>query len=142
MTEENRNKATFERRLEEILPQLNVNQLRYLSIRQECSSDREAATLLGLRERTIYNWDPIVKEALALMLQDGVLIATEIIKRNLPKAASIKVGGMESVSERIRQDSATEVLDRGMGKPTQHTDVTTDGEPIRVIGIGINTDDL
>jgi len=123
-------------RLAEILPQLNANQLRYLAVRHDCSSDVEAAGLLDLKVETIYSWGPIVKEALSLMLHDGVMVASEVLRRNSAKAAAIKAAGLDSADERIRQDSAGEILDRTIGKPTQRNEITgADGTPL-FVGFG------
>lgn len=129
-------------RLAEILPQLNTNQLRYLAIRHDYSSDVEAAKLLEIRVETIYDWSPIVKEALGLMLHDGVMVASEILRRNSSKAAAIKAAGLDSDEERIRQDSASEILDRTIGKPTQRQELTgKDGAPL-FIGFGEDVEQI
>lgn len=130
-------------RLAEIISQLNANQLRYLAIRHDCSSDDEAAKLLDIKVSTIYNWPPVVKEALNLMLHDGVIVASEILRRNATKAAAVKAAGLDSVDERIRQDSAGEILDRTMGKPTQRQELTgANGEAIQIINVGVDMDRL
>lgn len=129
-------------RLIEILPQLNANHLRYLAIRNDCTSDAEAAGLLGLHVQTIYTWPPIVKEALNLMLYDGVIVAAEILRRNATKAAQTKAEGLDSEDERIRQDSASEILDRQLGKPTQRQELTgKDGAAI-LIGFGEDVEQI
>jgi len=129
-------------RLAEILPQLNANQLRYLAVRHDCSSDLEAANALGIKVSTIYDWPPVVKEALNLMLHDGVVIASEILRRNSSKAAAIKAAGLDSEEERIRQDSASEILDRTLGKPMQRNEISgPDGTPL-FVGFGEDVEKL
>jgi hypothetical protein len=129
-------------RLAEILPQLNANQLRYLAVRHDCSSDLEAASALGIKVNTIYDWPPVVKEALNLMLHDGVVIASEILRRNSSKAAAIKAAGLDSEEERIRQDSASEILDRTLGKPMQRNEISgPDGTPL-FVGFGEDVEKL
>lgn len=132
-----------EARLKEIMSQLNYNQLRYLSIRPNFSSDKDAAEEIELSEKTVYNWKEkeLVKEALNLMASDGVIVASEILRRALPEAAAVKVAGIQSGDERIRQSSSTEVLDRGLGKPTQRTEVSgKGGQPIEITHIEIVKD--
>ena len=125
------NEQSDTERLRDILPELNPNQLRYLSIRHYCSSDKEAAKRLGISEQTIYKWDRIVKEALVLMIREAVLLAHETLKASLPNAAFVKVEGLQSEDERLRQSVATEILDRGLGKATQRTEIyEPDNSPI------------
>lgn len=50
--------------------------------------------------------------------------AKEIIEGALSEAAEVKVSGLQSRNERIRQDTAAELLDRGLGKSTSNVDVT------------------
>ena len=86
----------------------------------------------------------MVKQAVRLMACDGVVVATEVIRRNTAKAAWIKASGMDSEDERVQQASATEVLDRSLGKPTQRQEVTgADGNALilRVIG-GVDLNDV
>jgi hypothetical protein len=54
---------------------------------------------------------------------DGVIVAGEILRRSLPKAAAVKAAGLDSAEERTRQDVATEILDRHLGKPTQRSEI-------------------
>ena len=54
--------------LDEILAQLNNNQLRYVSIRQMYSTDKEAAEAIGMSVATVWNWPGIVKEAVHRLL--------------------------------------------------------------------------
>jgi len=119
-------------RLIELLSQMNTNQLRYLSIRGDCSSDKEAAEILDISPSAIYAWPNIVKEAMQLMALDGVLVASEILRRNTPKAAAVKAAGLDSDDERIRQGAASEILDRVVGKSSQHIDITSDA-PLIVV---------
>lgn len=113
---------------------MTTNQLRYLSVRGECKNEKEAAEMLGLKPQTVYNWPDTVREAFELMLFDGVLVAGEILRRNLPKAAAVKVAALDSEIDNIRQHAATEVLDRGLGKPTQRQELSgPDGGAIVVV---------
>jgi hypothetical protein len=40
------------------------------------------------------------------------------------KAAAVKVAGLDSDHEKIRQDAASEILDRNLGKPTMRQEIT------------------
>lgn len=129
-------------RLLEILPQLTTNQLRYIVARQECATDGEAAEVIGVKPDTVYRWPEIVKEAARLMAGDGVFVAREMRRRALPKAMAVKVAGLDSNDERLRQNVATELIEWELGTATRKTDVTTDGKPIVVIGVGVDVDAL
>lgn len=146
MTEEihaNQEKSTFDAdRLTEILPQLTTNQLRYLVARQDYSTDGEAAEAIGMKPNTIYKWPSIVDEALRLMASDGVFVAREMRRRALPKAMAVKVAGLDSENERIRQDVATEIIEGELGKPQTNVDIKSAGQPIVVLGIGIDPEQI
>lgn len=121
--------------LKKLLPQLSYIQLRYLAARILCVSDKEAADAIGITPEAVYHWPnkAVVKRALHLLGEDGVLSAREIIRRNAPRAASVKVKGLESANERVQQAASTEILDRTMGKsPQKHEVGGPDGQPIGV----------
>ena len=46
------------------------------------------------------------------------------------EAARVKAGGLKSRNERIKQASATEIMDRTLGKPVQKTEQENSGETI------------
>lgn len=123
-------------RLDELLRGMSYDQLRYLAVRPFCSKDVDAAEQLRMPVETIYSWrykGIPVDEALQLMGLDGVSVAIEMIRRSAPKAAAVKVAGLESEDERIRQNVATEVLDRGLGKPGQSVEISgPGGGPIEI----------
>lgn len=108
--------------LDDLLRQLSVTQLKYLSERVLCDNDTEAAKRIGVDPNTIYRWPPIVQEALKLMHLDGVHLALELRRRALSKAMQIKVEGMDSKNERIRQAVCTEIIEWNLGKATQPTE--------------------
>lgn len=117
-------------RLEEIKRALSPDQLRYLNERVLCRKDAEAARNIGLSPNTVYSWPEkkLLAEAVNLILSDGVDVSREILKRNLAKAARVKADGLDSRKEAIKQASATEILDRFHGRPTQsiNANVTAD----------------
>lgn len=105
--------------LDELLKVLTTDQIRYVIARQETSTDKEAARKIGVSNSTVSVWGEPVKRAVQLMAIDGVHVAREILRRNLPKAMAVKAAGLESDNEKVRQDAATEIIDREMGKPLQ-----------------------
>jgi hypothetical protein len=120
--------------------ELQPEQIRYVLKRVETRSDREAYQAERIPPSTFYGWDReklenIVKELIA----NPKLAAIEVLKAGVQKAATIKVSGLDSRNERVRQDAATEILDRVVGKPTQP--VTQSGEMnIKIVRVGFDTD--
>lgn len=131
MTHQNQPKSPDSDRLAEIESQLSMTQLRYLIARVEAASDKEAADTIGIKASTVKRWNDdgsksLIDEAVRLMLHDGIVTAREILRRNLAKAAAVKAAGLDSDNEKIRQDAATEIIDRAgeIGKPTQRNEHT------------------
>lgn len=116
-------------RLREIFQQLSGQELRFVVTRLDCDSDREAADELKINYETVRGWDrkQLVNEAVALMRMDAVMTAMEIRRRNLAKAMMIKVQGLDSKNEYIRQKTATEIIEWEMAKATQPLFLRVDG---------------
>lgn len=108
--------------LEQVLARLTADQIRFIVARQEFSTDKEAAEEIGIKPDTVYQWKhkghPI-DQAVRLMAIDGVIVAKHLRRRNLAKAMSVKVAGLNSGDERVRQGVATEVIEWEMGRPAQ-----------------------
>lgn len=116
--------------LGQVLERLSTDQIRFVVARQEYSTDKEAAQQIGVKPNTVYTWKhkgAPIDEAVRLMACDGIVVARTILKRNLAKAAAVKVAGLDSGDERIRQGVSTEVLDRELGRPTQRQEITGEG---------------
>ncbi len=105
--------------LQEILRSLSVEQLRFVSARVQCSSDAEAMRKVGISKRTVWMWGEPVKRAVQLIALDGVATAREILRRAVIQAAEVKVSGLESNRESVKQLAATDILNRQLGLPTQ-----------------------
>lgn len=121
-------------RLQAILAELSTDQIRFIVARQECLTIREAAEAIGIKPDTAYHWPNEVKEAVRLMAADGLMVAQHIRGRNVAKAMQVKVTGLDSDDERVRQGVATEVIEWEMGKATQGIDVKEKGDvTIRVV---------
>ena len=132
MMDENTPNATDSGELAEILKQLTITQLRFVVARNESKSDREAAEAIGISPSTVKGWDnkAQVDEAIRLMLFDGVIMARTLRRRNLAKAMAVKVAGLDSGTEKIRQDAATEIIEWELGKAQGSVDITSGGKPI------------
>jgi hypothetical protein len=108
-----------EQKLSDLLKRLSAVQLDYVRMRMECNTATEAANALGIGRDTVYHWPAEVEQAIVLAKMDSVMMAQEILRRSTPEAAEVKCSGMRSRDEKIRQASATEILDRQLGKPMQ-----------------------
>lgn len=130
--------------LAEIIKQLTSTQLRFVIARNDSKSDKEAAEIIGISPSTVRNWDnkEVVDEAVRLMLVDGVITARELRRRNLAKAMAVKVSGLDSVDEKLRQSVATEIIEWEMGKAQGSVDVTSKGEQIQYVNVGVDLDKL
>ena len=130
--------------LAEIESQLSLSQIRFLVARMECPTDKEAAIAIGMTEGAVKSWNKdgskqLIDKALRLMVHDGIVTAQEILRRSLAKAAAVKAAGLDADDERIRQLVATEIIDRGLGKVAQRTELTgKDGEAIKTTDEGHN----
>lgn len=116
-----------ETELDEVLKNLTIDQLRYVVARMQTSTDKEAAKMVGVNNATVSVWGEPIKQAVKLMALDGVHVAREILRRSLPKAMAVKAKGLDSDNEKIRQDVATEIIDREMGKPVARTESKIEG---------------
>ena len=121
-------------RLDEIKRTLSPDQLRYLQERVLCRTDAEAARNCGISPNTVYTWNEKtpIQEAVNLLLDDGLQVSLDIMRRNLAKAARVKVGGLDSKKETVRQGAATEILDRFHGRPKQQSDINVSGGPLTI----------
>jgi hypothetical protein len=132
-----------------ILDQLSTDQIRFVIARQEFKTDKEAAESIDLKPDTVYHWKSRegapLNEAVRLMAGDGLVIAQHLRRRNLAKAMAVKVAGLDSKDERMRQGIATEIIEWEMGKaeqPQKHTGTGDEGEFIVHIVGGVNLEDV
>jgi hypothetical protein len=144
MTNESTPNDTVSSALDDILKQLTITQLRFIVARNESKSDREAAEMIGISPSTVKGWDnkAQVDEAIRLMLFDGIVMARTLRRRNLAKAMAVKVAGLNSVDEKLRQSVATEIVEWEMGKAQGSVDVTSKGEQIQYVNVGVDLDKL
>ena len=137
MSEVKENQPELSFKLENMIEGLTFNQLRFITERQYCASDKEAATNIGLSPSTISKWKregTPIDEVLDLMGQDGIITARNIRKRSLIKAMMVKVHGLDSDREPIRQNVATEIIEWEMGKAKNTTEVSgPDGGGLTIV---------
>ncbi len=112
---------------------MSLNQRRFVVQMAVSATKKEAAEAVGLSKHTIYNWPPRVMAAVALYQEHIRTAAAEILAEAAAKAALIKVAGLDSDDERVRQRSASELLERAFGRPTQRQEVSgPDGGELKV----------
>jgi DNA-binding transcriptional regulator YiaG len=124
--------------LETLLSRLTTDQIRFVVVRAETTTDKDAAQVLHISPNTVKNWPKEQKDAIAeavrLMAHDGLVTAQHIRRRNLAKAMSVKVAGLDSDDERVRQSVATEIIEWELGKATQRNENEQHGEmTLRVV---------
>jgi len=129
-------KSVIDEDLTDIFTQLTVEQARFVVARLDSRSDREAAEKIGVAPRTVYNWPPetraLIKQAIDCYLSNVTAAALGLLRSAVLKATLIKVEDLDADDARIRQDAATEILDRVLGRPRLAVDL--DGGPIEVKG--------
>ena len=130
--------------LSTIFDGLEVREIDYVQARANAKSDAEALRMIDASKGWLRNRDKDDLNQRALDFKtDNVLKAQIKLDEALPLAAEIKVEGLTSRDERIRQASASEIMDRRMGKAVQNIDqkVEQSGE-VLVRVVGFDTDKL
>lgn len=107
--------------LQELIATFTADQLNYLAVRPFCKYDKEAAKMIGLAAETVSRWTnkADIDEAVRLMAVDGVIVASEILRRHLPEAAYAVIVELKHKRADIRLKAAKEILDRGGAAATQ-----------------------
>ena len=119
-------------RLQELVKNFTVDQLRYLAVRPFVRFNKEAAEAIGIAEETVSRWEnkAEVDEAVQLMVADGIILAAEILRRYVPQAAHELVTELGNIEVSMRHKAAKEVLDRSGLSARQQMDITSGGEPL------------
>jgi hypothetical protein len=120
------------------LNQLEDNRLDYVRARSLVNSDAEGYRNAGISKALFYRWPAEEREKLNEMAQQlkraTVARAIMALQAAAEEAAQVKIAGLKSRDERLKQSAATEILDRNIGKPSQSIKLGGDGgEPIKVI---------
>lgn len=114
------------------LDQLEDSRLDYVLERSKVNSDSQGYKNAGIAKTTFYGWSAEERKKLndiAQSMKRNRAIAVNMVLQDAAEQAAItKVEGLKSRNERIKQDVATEILDRVAGKPTQRQEITTSGE--------------
>jgi hypothetical protein len=105
------------------LSQLSPEQKRYVIARLRTKTRADAAEQAGVKADTVYHWPPLVDECVNLLLLDTVAAAHTLLAQSLAHAASVKLQGLESQNEKVRQGASTEIMDRNLGRAVQAMDL-------------------
>ena len=85
-------------------------------------SDTAAAKKCGIPDGTLRAWPnkKDINRVIELMLERRTETAMEMLAGSLVEAAAVKVRGLGSRDEKVKQAVATEILNRGLGEPEQN----------------------
>lgn len=120
---------------------LTHNQKRFAVAMLGATTKKDAALAIGIEPDTVYRWNGEIDQAVEYMQGQAKDAAIEIITNNTVKAAMVKVAGLDSYDEKQRQDAASEVLDRSLGRPTQRQEHTGADGVALVVNFTSNIDD-
>lgn len=121
-------KKSISERISDLLQQLSKDQLRYVVALQDYPSKKDAAEAVNLQPNTVYKWNGIVDEAAKLMALERTETARQIRLKALTKAMLIKIAGLDSDDENVRQKVATEIIEGVLGKATQRQEIEQIGD--------------
>jgi len=131
--------------LKTILDQLEDNRLDYVLARSKTKSDADGIRNSGVGKTTFYGWDKEERDKLNELAQklkrETAIRALMLLQDAVEEAATVKIQGMKSRNEHIKQNAASEILDRQLGKPTQRTEHTGDGGGEIGITVRLASDD-
>ncbi|MBD3354308.1 MAG: hypothetical protein GF364_22690 [Candidatus Lokiarchaeota archaeon] len=111
-------------RFSELWQALTHNQRRFAVAMLECNTKAEAAEAINLRPDTVYRWPDAVDEVVDLMTLDAKESAVSMLTSALHKAVMVKLRGLDDGDVKVRQDSATEIMDRVLGRAKQTSEIT------------------
>ena len=115
---------------------LEDQRLAYVMARSKVNSDAQGHKEAGITHTTFYTWKKEERDHLNGLAQkikrEIALRALMILQDATEEAARVKVGGLKSRDERVKQGVATEILDRGIGKVSDKLDVTSGGDPLKI----------
>jgi hypothetical protein len=106
---------------------LDSREVDYVQARANAKSDAEALRMCSFSRGWLnsHDKDDLNDRAMAFKT-DNVLKAQIILDQAVELAAKIKVEGMQSRNEYVKQGASTEILDRRLGKAVQKIDQKTE----------------
>jgi len=100
----------------------------------------DAARALKIKPNTVYAWPDHVNAAIEQARIDVHEAAVNARKQALLEAIRVKIAGLRSRSESIRQKAASEIIEWELGRASTSVDVTSAGQQIKGY-IGFSPDD-
>lgn len=126
------------------LDKLTDQRLDYVLARSRVNTDSHAIREAGMSRSTFYAWSLEEREHLNELAQrvkrEAALRAMMVIQDAAEAAAQVKVSGLRSKNEHVKQDAATEILDRTVGKAVNKTEVSGSGGSDLIVRI-VHDDD-
>ncbi len=105
------------------LDQLQDLRLDYVMARSRVSTDAEGYREAGISKASFYSWPTDERDRLNQLAQqlkrETATRAMMVLQNAAEDAAKVKVSGLKSRDERIKQSAATEIIDRTIGKTEQ-----------------------
>jgi len=118
--------------------QLGHNQQRFVVAMLDTESKKKAAEAIGIEPNTAYRWGSVMDDVIAYLRMQAKNAAITILADTVVKASMVKRAGLDSSDEKTRQDSAQEILDRVVGRPTNRQEITgKDGGPLEAVIEGV-----
>lgn len=118
-----------------------IEQRKWIVARLLSTSDAAAARAVGVHPSTVCKWPEKgeLDRTVEALLADPMAQALTMILDAVPEAARVKIDGLRSRKENVRQSSASEILDRVIGRPRQKMEHSgPEGEAIRISIGGID----
>jgi hypothetical protein len=107
-----------------LLARLTHDQFRYITARLQQPDRKAAAKSLGLPYSTVTHWPAYVERAYDLIGAQQLESARHLLEHTLVKAMMVKIAGLDSGKETVRQAVATEIIEWNLGRPRQQTDLS------------------
>ena len=114
------------------IDQLDINQREYVFARSKTKTDRAAYVEAGVSKAAFYLWGEkqrnYLNDIASRLHSERKYKAEQILEESIEEATMIKIAGLKSRDEKIRQNVSTEILDRVIGKPSQPVSAEFNGE--------------
>ena len=122
------------------IEKLEDRELAYVQERSRVLTDADAYRLAGISKPAFYRWSTerrdYLNELALRMRREAALKIHMILEEHAEEAAQVKVDGLKSRKEHIKQAASTEIMDRLAGKPTQRQEISgPDNGPIEIAGL-------
>ena len=112
-------------RLDKVFESLDERETAYVLARSECVSNSEALRKCGFSQGWLSKRDIEDLNSRADSLRkDKAIRASMLLADAVEEAARVKVAGLKSRDDRVKQAVATEIIDRELGKVLQRTELT------------------